>query len=235
MKFMAVYRRPFFTFANKSCLGAMKKFFVLALLFALPLVAYLFFASGVNHFGKLPILTKNIASVENFSTIDGSPIQLKDKITILGFFGGDVKEMEGHAFNLNWIIYKDYHEFNDFQFVILAQNGTQLAVEALKKEMAKTTEMGEWNFVYGNPEQIQAVFNSLGTDLKLNENAATDRVFIIDKNKNLRGRDDDEDEGIVLYGYDTSSVAELKNKMVDDVKVILAEYRLELKKYEQEK
>jgi hypothetical protein len=45
----------------------------------------------------------------------------------------------------------------------------------------------------------------------------------------LRGRDDDEEEG-TLYGYDTSSVAELNKKMTDDVKVILAEYRLALKK-----
>jgi hypothetical protein len=45
----------------------------------------------------------------------------------------------------------------------------------------------------------------------------------------LRGRDDDEDVG-TLFGYNASSVAELNNKMTDDVKVILAEYRLALKK-----
>ena len=54
-------------------------------------------------------------------------------------------------------------------------------------------------------------------------------MFIIDKDSNLRGRDDD-DEGL-LYGYDSRSVSELGNKMNDDIKVILAEYRLALKKY----
>jgi hypothetical protein len=54
-------------------------------------------------------------------------------------------------------------------------------------------------------------------------------VFIVDKDQNLRGRTDDEDKGI-LYGYDSRSVSELNNKMNDDVKVILAEYRLALKK-----
>ena len=58
---------------------------------------------------------------------------------------------------------------------------------------------------------------------------ATPNFFIIDKDLALRGRTDDEDEGI-KYGFDTSSVAELNNKMVDDVKIILAEYRLALKK-----
>lgn len=61
------------------------------------------------------------------------------------------------------------------------------------------------------------------------EDAYTPYVFIIDKNLNLRGRDDDEDHG-ELYAYDSRSVAELNNKMDDDVKVILAEYRLALKK-----
>ena len=32
------------------------------------------------------------------------------------------------------------------------------------------------------------------------------------------------------YGFDSSSVAELNNKMVDDIMVILAEYRMALKK-----
>ena len=41
--------------------------------------------------------------------------------------------------------------------------------------------------------------------------------------------DDDEDEG-TKYGFNTSSVADLNNKMEDDVKIILAEYRLALKK-----
>lgn len=210
----------------------MKKFLVLSILFALPLVAYLFFASGVNHFGRLPVLTQNIAPIDHFTTLDGKPVQFKNKITILGFFGSDVEQMHGHAFNLNWVIYKDYHEFYDFQSVILAENGTQPQVKALMKEMAKTTEMEEWKFIFGSAADIQKVFKSLETDLDLNAANATPRVFIIDKNKALRGRNNDEDEGLILYGYDTSSVAELKDKMMDDVKVILAEYRLELKKYD---
>lgn len=34
-----------------------------------------------------------------------------------------------------------------------------------------------------------------------------------------------------FLGYDARSVADINNNMVDDVKVILAEYRLALKKY----
>ena len=63
----------------------------------------------------------------------------------------------------------------------------------------------------------------------MDQSFSTPYVFIVDRDLNLRGRDDDEDIG-VLYGFDSQSVAEINNKMVDDVKIILAEYRLALKK-----
>lgn len=207
----------------------MKKFLVLFVLFALPIVAYLFFASGVHNFGKLPVLNEKISSISTFSSQNGKPVKLEGKITILGFFGGQVEEMHGQVFNLNWVIYNDYHAFHDFQVVILAKDGTRGEVKELLKEMNKTNDMSDWNFIFGSGQEIQKIFKSLGTDLKLNQNLATNRVFIVDKTMALRGRNDD--EGEILYGYDLSSVAELKDKMVDDVKVILAEYRLKLKKY----
>ena len=55
-------------------------------------------------------------------------------------------------------------------------------------------------------------------------------VFIIDKNRALRGRTQDKDLD-TLWGVNAQSVAQIHKKMVDDVKVILAEYRLALKKY----
>ena len=68
------------------------------------------------------------------------------------------------------------------------------------------------------------------SDIALDSNISTPYVFIIDKERGLRGRDDDEDEG-VMYGFDSSNIAEINNKMSDDVKVLLAEYRRALKKY----
>ena len=83
--------------------------------------------------------------------------------------------------------------------------------------------------VFGEEEEIKKIFQSLKSNVTLNEKAGTPYVFIIDKERNLRGRTDDEDEG-TKYGFKATSVAELNNKMEDDVKIILAEYRLALKK-----
>jgi hypothetical protein len=77
-------------------------------------------------------------------------------------------------------------------------------------------------------------FSSLKTPLELNGVGSTPFVFIIDKDANLRGRNDDEDQGTV-FGFDARSVAQINKKMIDDVKVILAEYRLALKIYNTER
>ena len=203
----------------------MKKTFVLVVLFILPLVAYLFFASGVNNFGKLPILTEDILDVPE----NTDKITFENKITILGFLGNNVELKKGNAFNLNQKIYKPFYEFNDFQIVMIMPIGTEEKVEELKAELGNLVDIKNWNFIFTEDERIRAVFNSLKTNLNLDENLGTHYVFIIDKDKNLRGRTNDEEE-TTKYGFNATSVAELNNKMEDDVKIILAEYRLALKK-----
>ncbi len=203
----------------------MKKTFVLLVLFVLPLVAYLFFASGVNNFGRLPTLTEKVSDLDALDT----EVRLQDKITILGFLGRDASLRKGNAFNLNQKIYKRFYEFNDFQMVMVMPMGTEEIAQEINKELSNLTNTSNWNFIFAEDRTIEELFASLKTDLQLDEGLGTPYVFIIDKNRNLRGRKDDEDEG-TKYGFNTTSVAELNNKMEDDVKIILAEYRLALKK-----
>lgn len=202
----------------------MKKTFVLVVLFVLPIVAYMFFASGVTNFGKLSQLTKNVQEL-NFAP----ETQLKNKITVLGFLGSNVEGRKGNAFNLNQKIYKRFYEFNDFQFVMLVSPEDESKVNELKKELATLADNEKWKFVYADAEQINSLFTSLKTDIDLDSENSTPYVFIIDKDLTLRGRSDDEDDG-TKYGFNSNSVADLNNKMVDDIKIILAEYRLALKK-----
>jgi len=86
----------------------MKKVLVLVVLFILPLVAYLFFASGVNNFGKLPVLTEEVTDV----SVINPAYTFKEKITILGFLGNDIEYIKGNLFNLNQKIYKRFYELN---------------------------------------------------------------------------------------------------------------------------
>jgi hypothetical protein len=211
--------------------NAYKKYLVLGILFVFPIVIYLFFASGINNFAKLPVLTKDIPEVERWTSLSGTPVKFNNKITILGFWGNDLDEKKGDAFNLNQKIYKRFYQFKDFQFVIAVQDSLQDEIKEIisEIEIGVGTDMVKWNFIFGTPNEIEDLFNSLKSDVILSDKQSTSTVFILDRESKLRGRDDDEDVG-TLYGYNASSVASLNNKMTDDVKVILAEYRLALKK-----
>jgi|SRR5690606_25156593 len=207
----------------------MKKFLVLGILFILPIAIYLFFASGVNHFARLPILTESVNDVEGLQSLSGENITFEDKITVLGFLGNNLEEKKINAFNLNQKIYKRFNGFEDFQFVMVMPLGLEEEVKELKKELSPLADVVNWKFIFTSKYNTERIFNSLKLPLSLDENMSTPYVFIIDKEKKLRGRDDNDKEGS-LYGYDATSVAELNNKMIDDLKVVLAEYRLALKK-----
>ena len=210
----------------------MKKNIVLFILFILPIVAYLFFASGINSFAKLPTITKNIPELNDWKTLDDKPVALTNKITILGFIGQDVLKHKGNFFNLYEKIFDRNKNFKDFQMVMILPDGTQNQVEELQKDLLKLGTQEGWNFVFGSPEQIQSYYSQLQLIGKLDTCLGTPNVFIVDKKRNLRGRKGHDQKGKPEYkeGYNTKLVSELYNEMTDDVKIILAEYRLALKR-----
>jgi hypothetical protein len=185
---------------------------------------------STNYFKPLPVINTSVAELEGFKNLDGKPVQLKDRITVLGFFGNDLEAHRAYAYNLAQKIYNKNHEFREFQFVILLPEGTETQAKNIEQKLKQIAPTDAWFFAFGADEDINRVFESLNTNLALDSNLSTPYVFIIDKERSLRGRKDDEDEG-VMYGFDSSNIAEINNKMSDDVKVLLAEYRRALKKY----
>jgi hypothetical protein len=204
----------------------MKKYIVLIVLFVLPLVAYLFFSSGINSFGRLPVLNENLSELKEFET---EQITFDDKITILTFFGKDFDVIKVHAFNMKEKIYDRYHKFDNFQVVSITELNSEERIKDFRNEINKTSDASEWFFLELGDKEIKRLFESLDSDLKLDDKLSSEYAFIIDKQMKLRGRSDDEDEG-TKYAYDLSNLKEVSDKMNDDVKIILAEYRFALKK-----
>ena len=208
----------------------LKKYLILGFLFFFPIFVYVFLSTGINNFAKLPILTETVMDIEN---IEGNiaNISFKNKISVVAFWGGDVNNKKSEALNLNQKIYKRFYEFQDFQFVLLHDKRDNEAIEDLKSDLVSGvgTDLKNWNFIPTTQSNIKMIFDSFKTNIDLDNNFSTPYVFIVDRNLSLRGRDDDEDIGM-LFGFNSQSVAEINNKMVDDVKIILAEYRLALKK-----
>ena len=207
-----------------------KKFIVLTVLFLLPITVYIFFASGKDNFVKLPTLSYGVTELNDFKPVSGDSLSLKNRITVLTFFGNDVEVKKANAFNLAHKIYKKNHQFNEFQFVTLITEDQMAQALRLKEKLSEIENPKNWRFAVGTPSAIEKVFISLKSEYILDSKYASNYVFIIDKERNLRGRDDDEDAGR-LFGFDATDYAEINNKMSDDIKVVLAEYRLELKKY----
>ena len=188
------------------------------------MVAYLFFASGINNFAKLPVLTNNIEELELITKKE-----FNNKISILLFLGNDIENREGDALNLNQKIYKRFYQFKDFQFISISPFGNENKSKLLKEKLSSgtNTDMKNWSFIHLDTDKINELFLSLNTNLELDENLSSPYAYIIDKFSSLRGRDDSDG---IKFGYDSRSVADINNNMLDDVKIILAEYRLALKK-----
>ena len=207
----------------------LKKYLILGFLFFFPIFVYVFLSTGINNFAKLPVLTEAVMDIENIEG-NSANVSLKNKISVVAFWGGDVNNKKSEALNLNQKIYKRFYEFQDFQFVLLHDKNDNEAIEDLKSDLVSGvgTDLKNWNFIPTTKSNIKMIFDSFKTNIELDNSFSTPYVFIVDRNLSLRGRDDDEDIGM-LFGFNSQSVAEINNKMVDDVKIILAEYRLALK------
>lgn len=210
----------------------MKKFLVLFALFIIPIVAYLFLASGVNHFAKLPVVQPLPITLSGFQTDSSSLPELQNKITLLGFLGDEPSAEKSMLFNLNQKIYKRFQGFQDFQILMLMGENQKDEAEKIREKLAQVSNPNQWVFAFGPAENFAALHQQLGNQHPLNGQNASDFVYIIDKDRKLRGRIENKD---TLTAYNAASVAEINNLMLDDVKVILAEYRLALKKYNRKK
>lgn len=211
----------------------MKNKLVLIVLLALPILIYLIFATATHNSLFLPTISKNNKELPKWNSLDGKPVVLENKITVLGFIGKNAVLDQGNIFNLNQKIYDKYLGFKDFQIVMVAEEGTQNDVKSVIDKLSNFTEnMNGWKFVFAKPDEIQAYYDSFQLRGKLDANKSTSQVIIVDKDRNHRGRKGKNKEGVNEFkeSYNTISAADLGDAMTDDVKILLREYRLALKR-----
>ena len=97
----------------------------------------------------MPILTTNVLDIQSINgNLQG--ISLKDNISILGFWGGDVNLRKSEALNLNQKIYRRFSQFQDFQFVFLTTKDQETNINNLKEELIRGvgTDLEKWNFIF---------------------------------------------------------------------------------------
>ncbi len=210
-----------------------KKTIILSILFFLPVIFLLFLYPSKHNYNPLDIVEENVVNDLSFKDENGINVSLKDNITVLGFLGSNAMQQATAASNLKELIYDKFKGFKRFQILILVPDGSQDQISELRKELLKYDELKYWHFAYGQPKDILSVYNSLKSSVLLNDNYATSHVFIVDKDLNQRGRNDDRTENEIevnksIYGmssYNCIKVAELKNKMSEDMRILFTEYR----------
>ncbi|MES2485626.1 MAG: hypothetical protein V4581_06715, partial [Bacteroidota bacterium] len=176
--------------------------------------------------------TKQVAELPKGNVIDKKPLQLKDKITIVGFLGNDVMSRRENIFNINQKLNAKYKDFDDFQVVMLVPQGKENDVLEVAAKLKSMADISNWRFLFTSQAAITEFYKSLKVLELLNVDAGSANLFIIDKQLALRGRKGKVNDGTAQYkdSYNSFEVSELSNEMTDDVKILLREYRLALRR-----
>ena len=214
-------------------MSKIKKPIILGVLFLLPVIFLLFLYPSTHNYNPLDIVKGDIQELTDFESIPDVNVQLENQITVLGFLGNNPNQEALIGLNLKELIYDKFQGFKKFQVVIIVSDKAEESTKLLKKELNQYKELKYWRFVFGTEEEINKIYNTLRVEEPLNANLASEEVFIIDKERNQRGRLDDREENekeknIPVYGmysYNCIEVAELKNKMSEDMRILFTEYR----------
>lgn len=210
--------------------ASLKKPLILGILFFLPVIFLLFLYPSKHNYNTLDIVNERVLELNDFSDND---VKFEGNITILNFVGSNPLSKSTAALNLKELIYDKFLGFKRFQIVTIATDDAQVELQELRKQLLDYDALKYWSFIIGTPEKVQQVFNSLKVKTALDDNFATDEVFIIDTEINQRGRLDDRTDNELakqsqIYGlnsYNCIEVAEIKNKMSEDLRILFTEYR----------
>ena len=210
-----------------------RKWFILAILFLLPVIFLLFLYPSTHNYNSLDIVNENITEIDSVIFINENTTRLSGNITVLSFLGNNPMKNITSALNLKELVYDKFKGFKRFQIVSIGGENSKSALENVRKELLKTDELKYWHFAYAESSSINEIYNSFRSDHNLDSSNYTNRVFIIDKVLNQRGRIDDRDDDqkeknlklFGLYSYNSILVSQIKGKMNDDIRILFTEYR----------
>lgn len=219
----------------------LKKALVLFALLLLPTLLYLVLTTGKHNFVNLPHLVTesgDTAKIPPFSFInqDGKTItnaDYKGKIYVADFFfttcPGICKTMTANMLRLQ----KEFEKNKDFYLLSHTVNPEKDTVETLRRYARdKGANTQNWNFVTGSKDSIYKIAASYFANASPDSLAPggflhSEFFILVDKEGNIRCRK--EDDGNIKAVYDGTSEADMR-KLKDDIKVLIAEYNLALKK-----
>ena len=210
-----------------------RKWFILGILFLLPVIFLLFLYPSTHNYNALDIVNEDIVEIDFLNFIDNRKTNFEGNITILNFLGDKPMENITGALNLKELVYDKFKGFKKFQIISISSLNSEKSLESVKKELLKSDELKYWFFATTSDEEINKIYSSLRNQNELDSSNYTSEVYIIDKQRNQRGRIDDRDNNQIenkidpfgLYSYNSIIVSEIKKKMNDDIRILFTEYR----------
>ena len=210
-----------------------RKWIILGILFLLPVIFLLFLYPSTHNYNTLDIVNEDIKETDFLNFIDNRKTNFEGNITILNFLGDMPVENITGTLNLKELVYDKFKGFKKFQIISIASLNSEKSLENVKKELLKSDELKYWFFATTTDEEINKIYSSLRFQKELDSSNYTSQVFIIDKQRNQRGRIDDRDDDQIeknidlfgLYSYNSIIVSEIKKKMNDDIRILFTEYR----------
>mgnify|MGYP001455418861 FL=1 len=208
----------------------LKKQFILGILFFLPVLFLLFLYPSSHNYEPLDVVNNEVMELTGLANNDA---RFNGNITILNFVGSRPLLKSTTTLNLKELIYDKFLGFKRFQVITLALNESQVELEQLRKQLLDYDALKYWKFITMDSLQNQNIYNSLKSKGPLDNSYATDEVFIVDSELMQRGRTDDRtdndiEKNTAIYGlssYNCIEVAEIKNKMSEDLRILFTEYR----------
>ena len=210
-----------------------RKWIVLGILFLLPVIFLLFLYPSTNNYNTLDIVQEDIYELDSLNFVDNNSTTLENNITILNFLGDEPENKLTSVLNLKELVYDKFKGFKKFQIITISSRESEVALKNVKKKIIQSDELKYWFFASTNLKNYINIFESLRSKNGLDSSNYSSHIFIIDKQKNQRGRIDDRDEDekkkdskmIGLYSYNSILVSEIKKKMNDDIRILFTEYR----------
>ncbi|MFM1875265.1 MAG: hypothetical protein RL266_1002 [Bacteroidota bacterium] len=226
--------------------GAKKYLILFAILF-LPTILYLLFVygKGEQNFAHLPFVTytdvngetqKRKAPEFGFVNQDGDTVTNKDlegKVYLVDFFFTACPSICPIMTANMMKVQERFAHFNEFHTVSFTVDPAR-DTPAVLKEYAdqRLIRSDKWDFLTGEKDSIYAVAydylsSAMEDSLAVGGFLHTEYFILVDKEGNIRSRDDE--HGNVIGVYDGTSAQHIRD-LIDDIKVLMAEYNLELKK-----
>lgn len=232
-----------------SASGGPKKVLLVFTILFLPSILYLYLIQGEHNFAHLPYLTitdengeTSYRTVSPYSFVDQNgetftQEKVEGKIHVVDFFFTRCPSICPIMTENMKSIHKKFNSYEDFaiiSYTVDPKYDTTFVLKNYAKD--RDIDFDNWHFVTGEKDSIYATaFEYLSSAMEDPSAPGgflhTEYFILLDKEGRIRSREDD--HGNLIGVYDGTSKAQVKD-LIDDIKVLMAEYQLELKKNNKE-